>query len=81
MSILSNKPLSRRNVIAGALTSLAMLRAGNAGASQVERPAPVDLGHGLEIRDYRLFPTKDVMRFIVEIRDITDTADSISRTI
>lgn len=74
MSILNKQPLSRRSAIAVMFSSCAMLRPGSVAANQVKRPAPVDLGHGLEIRDYRLFPTEDVKRFIVEIHNTTDTA-------
>ncbi|MCO5215744.1 MAG: FxLYD domain-containing protein [Thermomicrobiales bacterium] len=35
---------------------------------------PVTLEHGLEIRDYRIFPTDDIRRFIVEIHNATDQA-------
>lgn len=66
--------LSRRNVVASLLTSWTLLRVGSVGAQSDVRVALMDLGHGLEIRDYRLFPTTDVMRFIVEIHNTTDTA-------
>lgn len=74
MSTFGNNLTTRRTAIASAITSLAMLGSGKSTARQTDRPAPVDLGHGLEIRDYRLFPTEDVMRFIVEIHNTTDTA-------
>lgn len=73
MSIIGNKPITRRTAIAGAVSSWAILRASTGIARQADRPAPYDLGHGLEIRDYRLFPTEDVMRFIVEIHNTSDT--------
>lgn len=74
MSLFQNQPVSRRSAIAGLLGTAALLRTGSVGSAPVDRPAPIDLGHGLEIRDYRLFPTDDVMRFIVEIHNTTDTA-------
>lgn len=40
--------------------------------NQIAPITPVDLGYGLEIRDYRLFPTKDIMRIIVEIHNTSD---------
>lgn len=63
---------SRRNVIASMFAAPALLKSGSVGARQGTRPLPVDLGHGLEIRDYRLFPAEDVLRFIVEIHNTTD---------
>lgn len=35
-------------------------------------PTPVDPGGGIILRDWRLFPTPDVMRFIVEMQNTTD---------
>lgn len=66
--------MTRRSVLAVVVTSLALLQSDRVTAKQTERPSPVDLGHGLEIRDYRLFPTEDVMRFLVEIHNTTDVA-------
>ncbi len=36
-------------------------------------PTPVAFSDEVEIVDWRLFPTPDVMRFIAEIRNVTDT--------
>lgn len=74
MSLFQNQLMSRRRAIAGLLGTFALLGTESAGSAQADRPAPVDLGHGLEIRDYRLFPTEDVMRFLVEIHNTTATA-------
>lgn len=74
MAILGNSTISRRSAIAGALASIAVWQSGASIAQQIEQPASVELGHGLEIRDYRLFPTEDVTRFIVEIHNTTDSA-------
>lgn len=74
MRTLLHNTITRRNLLAGVFASWTILRTNEARASQLERPTPVDLGHGLEIRDYRLFPTADVMRFIVEIHNTTDAA-------
>lgn len=64
---------SRRSFLASCL-ALAMKQSVSGEGDQVDRPAPVRLGHGLEVRDYRLFPTKDVRRFIVELHNTTDNA-------
>lgn len=74
MPVHNQKRISRRAAIAGGLSFCTFLPTRPIKAKQAERPAPVDLGHGLEIRDYRLFPTKEVMRFIVEIHNTTDAA-------
>lgn len=70
VSGLRNNQLSRRAFLAGISAGLVI-----AGASAQEAtPAPTfDLGNGLEVRDYRLFPTTDVMRFIAEIHNTTDS--------
>lgn len=45
---------------------------GSAAQSQPQPIAPFDLGHDLEIRDYRIFPSEDVRRFIVEVHNTSD---------
>lgn len=74
MHLLRNNVLSRRNLVAGMLGFSVISPSETFAARQTNRPASVDVGGGMEIRDYRLFPTKDVMRFIVEIHNTTDTA-------
>lgn len=68
------KSFTRRRVLAGMLAASALFRGASSATSQPNRPAPASLGHGLEVRDFRLFPTKDVPRFIVEIHNTSDTA-------
>lgn len=67
-------PTSRRDLLVGLFASLATLCCTGAAANQTKPRGPIDLGNGLQIRDYRLFPTQDVMRFIVEIHNTTDAA-------
>jgi len=38
------------------------------------RPDAVDLGRGIELRDYRLLPTEDRMLFMAEVHNHTDSA-------
>lgn len=66
--------LSRRDALVGLVTAWAGLGASKVTAQQPPDITTVDLGQGIEIRDYRLFPTADVMRFIVEVHNTTDLA-------
>src|SRR5690606_32328769 len=61
--------ISRRGLLAGLVASAVVLRGVGTAATESKPISPIDLGDGLEIRDYRLFPTKDLMRFIVEIHN------------
>ena len=66
--------ISRRRMLAGLFASLQVLRGVATQAKQTEPIAPFELGNGLEVRDYRLFPTEAAMRFIVELHNTTDSA-------
>lgn len=54
------------------LASLASLAAFQRSTSTMSMQKPFDLGQGIEVRDYRLFPTPDILRFIVEVHNTTD---------
>lgn len=49
-----------------------MLLGGEATVRAAERPRPKTLDHGLEILDYRVLPTEDINRFLVEVHNTTD---------
>lgn len=66
-----NNLLSRRALIAGVTGFSLRQRSFPINARQVEESS---LGNGLIIQDYRLFPTRDVLRFIVEIHNSSDRA-------
>lgn len=73
MTSRSQYTITRRLLLAGLSAPFVLLRDASAVMNQPASDVPIDLGHGLEIRDFRLFPTTDVMRFIVEIHNTTDT--------
>lgn len=59
---------SRRALIAG----LASMCANRRLMSSKNYQRPIELGNGIEVRDFRLFPGDEIMRFIVEIYNNTD---------
>lgn len=63
--------MNRRMVLTGMLGAFEIIKQQSKGYRFTSRPT-ASLGYGLEIRDYRLFPTDDVMRFIVEVHNTTD---------
>ncbi|MCA9832436.1 MAG: hypothetical protein KC435_00655 [Thermomicrobiales bacterium] len=70
MSVWCNNRLSRRALLSGIATAGVIVTARAQGTT----PVPTyDLGNGLQVRDYRLFPTKDVTRFIAEIHNTTES--------
>lgn len=73
--------LSRRSVIAGAITaSLPTIIAAQGTpeasphAEHGARLAPIDLGSGIEITDFRVIPDQDPAHFIIEIQSRRDDA-------
>lgn len=66
-----NSKVTRRQLVLG---SLAILSLPLGVRAQSEQPDPVDLGNGLEVRDYRLLPDANRMLFIAEVHNLTDEA-------
>jgi hypothetical protein len=63
--------MNRRMALIGMIGAFELIKGRPLGYRSTTRPT-TSLGYGLEIRDYRLFPTEDVMRFIVEVHNATD---------
>lgn len=65
--------ISRRGLLAKGMLVIGSSLA-HKGFAQTPTTAiePFDVGGGIEVRDFRIFPTPDVMRFIVEIHNTTD---------
>lgn len=74
MQLTHHNHTTRRSFLQLLLATAILPSATLAMRHQTQTSEFFDLGNGLEIRDYRLLLTKDVLRFIVEIHNTTDTA-------
>lgn len=63
-----DRSISRRSLLAGLIPTVTS----QPGAHSMSQVGTFQLGHGIEVRDFRLFPSPDILRFIVEVHNTND---------